>query len=292
MSPQRPDQLYQYPAARDPGLTDEIEQQRYRGYAGGLIAQHRALAIEPYTASKIVASIVLAVVIFEGWVLALDWVAAAWAAILDFWRQVFGWSGYVVLVEYPLGLRVPYLAVESGLPGLGIWLAGAVLTILLFVATLFIPRRYLPVTYLLRIVVLFQACAQVFFALWPRSFPYGASGYVHGMLIAGLIIVTLVPVLLAFTYYIFDFSLGKKLGLTVLIMAHLALLIPFQYMAHAFVLRHGTLLFLPIMFFVFGLPLNILIFIGFYSWGVSWKSLWHSAERVPAPRALQAETRE
>jgi len=284
MSQRRPDQLYQYPAAPDPGLAEELEQLRYRGYAGGVIAQHRAMATEPHTAAKVLAGIVLAVVIFEGWLLALDWVAVAWAATLDFLRQVFGWEGYVVLVQYPLGLRVPYLAVSSGLPDFTMWLVGAVLTLLLFVGTFLIPRRYLPVTYLLRIVVLFQTCAQVFFLFWPRAFPYGASGYVHGMLIAGLILITLVPVLLGFTFYIFDFSLKKKIALTLLVMAHLCALVPLQYMAHAFVLHYTSLLFLPILFFVFGLPLDILIFIGFYAWGASWKSLWYSEERAPAPR--------
>ncbi len=284
MSPQRPDQLYQYPVAPDPALPEEIEQLRYRGYAGGIIAQHRAMLTEPHTAAKILASVLLAVLVFEGWVLSLDWVALAWAEILNFWREVFGLGGYVVIVDYPLGLSVPYIAVESGFPSLGGWLLGALLTVALFLATFLIPRRYLPIAYLIRIIVFFQATAQVFFAFWPQAFPYGASGYIHGTLIAGLVLISVVPIVLGFTYYIFDYSLGKKIALTLMMMLHLSLFIPLQYMAHAYILHHTSLLFLPILFFVFGLPLDILVFISLYAWGVSWKSLWSSEGVQPEPR--------
>lgn len=289
MSLIRPDQIDQYPVAADPNLPEEVEQHRFRGYAGGIISQHRAMLSEPFNASKVVASMVLVIVAFEGWLLAMDWVATAWAEILDFWRQVFGWNGYVVLVDYPLGFTVPYLTVGSGLPSTAGWLFGALLAVILFTATFFIPRRYLPIAYLFRIVAFFQACAQVFFLFWPRAFPYGASGYVHGMLIAGLILITLIPILLGFTFYIFDFGLSKKIALTALIMVHLSILIPMQYMAHAYILHNTSLLYLPLLFFVFGLPLDVLVFIGFYSWGASWKSLWFSKDVGPEPRvALEA----
>lgn len=281
----RIDQLNQYPAAPDPALPEELEEERVRGYAGGLISQHRAMAREPQTATKILASVALLIAVFEGWLLIFDWVVVAWAEILEFWRQVFGWEGYVVIVDYQLGVSAPYIAVASGLPGRGLWMLGALMTLLLFGASLFLPRPFLPVAYLMRIAAFFQACAQAFFALIPRWFPYGASGYIHGMLIAGLALITLVPILLGFTYYIFDVGVGKKLGLTLLVMFHLTLFIPLQYMAHAFVLYHLSLLFLPILFFVFGLPLNVLVFIGFYSWGASWRSLGQTAALQPRPRS-------
>lgn len=281
----RSDQLYQYPASRDPELPEELEQARYRGHRGGLISQHRSMVREPQTATKILGSVVLLIAVLEGWLLVFDWVVVAWAQILEFWRQVFGWEGYVVIVDYQLGISAPYLAVESGHPGRAIWIVGAVLTVLLLGASFLIPRRYLPVAYLMRIVAFFQACGQLFFAIAPGRFPYGASGYIHGMLIASLALITLIPILLGFTYYIYDLGLGRKLGLTLLLMLHLSLLIPLQYMTHAFILHHLSLLFLPILFFVFGLPLDVLVFIAFYSWGASWRSLYQIEASEPQPRA-------
>jgi hypothetical protein len=85
-------------------------------------------------------------------------------------------------------------------------------------------------------------------------------------------IVPLTPIVLGFTYYLFDFSLGRKIGLTAMLMIHLIVLIPMQYVLHAWVMYHASLLFLPLLFFVAGIPLNVLVFIAFYSWGFSWKN--------------------
>lgn len=278
--------VFQYPAAADPALPPALEEARFTGWRGGHILQHRAMTREPYTPARLLAGVVLLVVLLEVWLLSLDAIVMAWAQILEFWRQVFGWDGYVVIVDYSLGVSAPYLAVGSGTPGGATWILGALLTIGLVVASLFLPRRLLPVAYLLRIAAFFQASAQVFFLLWPGRFPYSASGYVHGMLIAGLAFITLTPLLLALTYYVLDFSLGKKLGLTLLVMGHMTLLVPLQYMAHAVILHHTSLLFLPILFFVFGLPLEVLLFVAFYAWGVSWRSRIQNATSVPTPEAL------
>jgi hypothetical protein len=142
----------------------------------------------------------------------------------------------------------------------------------LVLVSLLLPRRYLPVSFFLRIVAFFQGCSQLFFAFWPEAFPYSAGGYIHTMLIAGLMIVPLVPIVLGFTYYLFDFSLSRKIGLTAMLMLHLTLLIPLQYAAHGWIMCHSSLLFLPLLFFVSGLPLNVLVFISFYAWGFSWRN--------------------
>lgn len=286
MTTRRREVIFQYPAAPDPGLAPLLEEARFTGWRGGPIFQHRAMAREPFTPARLLGNVVMLVVIVEAWLLAVGGVVTAWAQVLEFWRQVFGWEGYVVIVEYGLGISAPYLAVSSGMPGPVAWVTGALLTLGLVAVSLVVPRRYLPAAYLLRIAAFFQASAQVFFLLWPERFPYGASGYVHGMLIAALAFVTLTPILLALTYYVLDFSFGRKLGLTLLVMGHMSLLIPFQYMAHALVLHHGSLLFLPILFFVFGLPLEILLFVAFYSWGVSWRSRIQTEQAVPARGAV------
>ena len=99
------------------------------------------------------------------------------------------------------------------------------------------------------------------------------SGYLEVMLIAGFFLLPLVPVLLGFIYYIFDFSLSRRVGLTLIILVHLYILIPLQFMVHAYLMYHGSLLFMPLLFLVFGLPLDVLVFIAFYSWGMSLRGI-------------------
>lgn len=276
--------LLQYRSTPDLGLPAEVDEERFRGYAGGVIPQHRALTVEPHERRDLVVDFLLAIVLAEAWWLSLDWVAPFWAAILDFFRQVFGLDGYVVVVDYSYGLLVPYMGVASWLPGWTEWLGGAVLVVVLVVASLVLPRRYLPAAYFLRIVAACQAIAQLYFAFWATSFPYDTSGYVHAMLFTGVGLNALIPLLLGFSYFVFDFGLARKVGLALLVMLFFTLLFPLQYMAHALILHHLSLLYLPLLFFVVGLPLNVLLFIAFYGWGVSWRSRWQYQETGPAPR--------
>jgi hypothetical protein len=271
---------YAYPSRADGALRAEIEDLRYRGARGGYIVRHRAMLTSRRGWGKALSGAATSLALFFGWLYALRWVSELWAGVLGFWNDALGLGGSVALVRYHLGavysFEAPYLAVASVAPNgadLAIgWIAGVVL----FAATFFLPRRYLPLAYLVRLVAIFHLIAQAFFTFVPRSFPYSASGYLHGVIIAGMALIALVPVLLGFTYSIFDFSWWRKAGLAALIMLHLAILIPVQYAAQAFILHHASLLYLPVLFFAFGLPIDIMVFIGMYSWGASWK---HNLQR-------------
>ena len=268
------DRLRQYPGRPDPTLTRALDESRFRGHRGGLIARHRSLVMEPRSRGKVAGSVLLMVATLAIWVLIFDPVTIVWAYLLDFWQGVFGMGGYALRIEYELGLKFPYVGFPSALPTFGLWILGALVTAALFIGSLFVPRRFLPIASGLRVIAFFQAGAQVFFAFWPEAFPYDGAGYVHGMLIAGLAFISLIPILLALTFYVFDLGWRRKLALTAIVMVHQIVFVPLQFMAHAVVIYYLSVQFLPLLFFVFGLPLNVLIFIALYGWGVSWKSLW------------------
>ncbi|MBD3868565.1 MAG: hypothetical protein IFK94_10620 [Acidobacteria bacterium] len=251
------------------------EELRFRGCRGGFITRHRALLFSPCDPRKLFSAVALVVAAAGLFYFFQGLVSRIWMEMMEFWTTVLRIGSGVSMVQYELGgvpFSVPFLHVPSGLPGPFLWWAGVAGTILLVLISLLLPRKYLPVSYFLRIVAFFQASSQVFFAFWPEAFPYSTGGYVHTMLIAGMMIIPLVPVVLGFTYYMFDFSFGRKVWLTAMLMIHLVLLIPLQYVAHAWIIYHTSLLFLPLLFFVVGIPLNVLVFIAFYSWGFSWKS--------------------
>jgi len=277
--------IYSYPPGGDDALRAEIEDLRYRGSKGGYIVQHRALLTSRRGWGKALIGCVVSLGLFFGWLFVLRWVTVMWAGILSFWNDALGMGGYVALIRYNVGSKysfeAPYLAVSSAAPDWAILVAGWVASVVLFIGTYFLPRRYLPLTYIARLVIVFHVIAQLFFTFVPLSFPYSASGYVHGLLIAGMALIALVPVMLGFTFSIFDFSWWRKVGLALLIMMHLAILIPVQFGAHAFILHHSSLLFLPVLFFAFGLPIDIMVFIGLYSWGASWKHNLHREDIKP-----------
>jgi hypothetical protein len=285
MKEPRPYKVDAYPTRADDALRAEIEDLRYRGSKGGYIVKHRALITSRRGWSKVLSGGVVSLGLFLGWLFVLRWVTVMWAGILSFWNDALGMGGYVALIRYDVGslysFKAPYLAVSSAAPDGAILVGGWVMSVILYIGTYFLPRRILPLTYIARLVVVFHVIAQVFFTFVPLSFPYSASGYVHGLLIAGMALIALVPVMLGFTFSIFDFSWWRKSGLAVLIMLHLMILIPVQFAAHAFILHHSSLLFLPVLFFAFGLPIDIMVFIGLYSWGASWKHNLHREDIKP-----------
>jgi hypothetical protein len=239
----------------------------------------------PLKGYKILTSAGLAILLFISWLAATKWVSVLWKQIISFWCEVLGMRYYVTIIHYHIGdlfsFSAPYLHVRSPAPDNVDLLIGAIITLVVFLATFFLPRRHVPLIYSLRVVVFFHICALLFFTFVPLAFPYGVSGYVHTLLIAGLVLISLIPILLAFTYFIFDFRFLKILTLTLLIMLYFVILIPMQFTAHAFILYHNSLLMMPLLFFVFGLPVDVMIFIAFFSWGASWKSRLYEE---PVPR--------
>ncbi len=254
-----------------------LEALRRRGCCGGCISEHRALRHSPSPRKQILGSVLLTTVMLVLWYLSIGGVARLWQAVLEFCRMAVGMGGYTTILAYELGpfrFEIPYLTFSSGSPDNLLWWIGMALAAVLVAVSFLTPRRYLPAAYFLRVVAFFQLTAQLFFALWLHHFPYGGAGYVHGMLIAGLMFVSLIPLVLGLTYYMFDFSLGRKVLLTLVMVGHLTIMIPFQYFMHAYVVHHLSLLFMPLMFFIFGLPANVMMFIAFFGWGFSWRNRW------------------
>ena len=89
-----------------------------------------------------------------------------------------------------------------------------------------------------------------------------------------------VPWAHALIYYIFDFSLLKKAWLTLLTLLFVVLALPCQIMAHAYLLVCFSLLFLPVLYFVFGALFLVLGCIALYGWAMSWQR--GSSESIPA----------
>jgi hypothetical protein len=156
-----------------------------------------------------------------------------------------------------------------------LWLT-ALAIVALSVVAFFLPKRMLPLGYLLWATAFIQATAVFYFTLFPNRFPHDLPSYISTMMTSGLVLISFVPVLLAFTYYFLEPSIPKKLLLTCLTMAHLSLFVPLQYMLQAYLIHKFSLLFMPVLYILFGLFLDVFILIAFYSWAVSWSGTAHA----------------
>jgi hypothetical protein len=248
---------------------------RNRGWRGGLILPHRAFARLPLRRADVFSSLALVLFLTTGWVLLLPLVGRFWAEILGFWTRAMQFQAQVVMVPQqwfrPVHFALPFVSVPAGPPDPWTWWASGTVTLVVVGITFFISREHLPAIYLLRFLAIIQATALVYFAFNAARFPHDLADYTVGMMVFGAILIGLVPAILGFTYYLFDFSLWQKLAVTLMTMAHLVLFVPLQYMLHAWIL-HASILFMPVLYFAFGPFLDVLVFIAFYSWGMSWES--------------------
>jgi len=263
----------------DAGATSERELDRAErsGFRGGFISNHRALLFSPLDRRKLLETFAIMTVLVVAWYLLLPLISWFWGALMLTAAETLNLVAAVNRPEHYavagiLSFDVPALYVPAGLPPRWVWELGAGLATMLMAMSFILPERYVPLAYLLRLVALLQIIAQIYFALWPNNFPYTSGGYIHTMLMASLVLIWLIPVVLALTYYLFDFTLTQKLQLTGIVMVHQVVMVPLQYTVHALVLYHFSLLFLPVLFFVFSLPLNVLVLMAFYGWGFSWRS--------------------
>ena len=233
---------------------------------------HRALTHFRLGSMNVATSLSLFVFLSWIWVVLLPQVCKLWSSIFAISLRNLPLDARLAVGEHRLGslrLDIPYLRIEPVSPTLEMWSLTCGVTLALLVASFFLPKKLVPVAYLLRGVLLVQASALVFFALFPTQFPHTPNSYMEALVVSGIGLVSVVPLLLGFTYYIFDFGLLKKATLTALTMVHLTLFLPFQVLLQALLLQMSVL-FMPLLYIVFGMPLDVMVIIAFYSWGMTW----------------------
>jgi len=258
-----------------------------RGFRGRIIPPHRAILTLRLSGARAGYGALTALLLAALWFFAINPMAHVWAAMLGFWSEVIGLPAEPGIARHVIFggayvIEFPRLAAAAAPLTPAQWWTGMIAALVVFAGSYLLPQRWLPVLYLLRTAAIVQGSAQLFFAVAPESFPYDVAGYTEVLLTAGLMLIGIVPLLYGLTYFTLDFSRGRKLALVLIAMAHLAVFVPMQYVAHAWLLHHGSLLAMPLLFWMFGLPVDVGVVIGFYAWAVSWKTL--PIEREPLLR--------
>jgi hypothetical protein len=264
-------------------LPPEILDLRKRAHSGGRIEQHRAfLRIADrkrisWTAVLLVIALTIAVILL------LPFIAGVWKSGLQLVAPVTGFGNAVATQTRSvlpfIKIPVPYIAAVAPVPGFLLLVIAAVVTLVVFIGSWFVPRKLLPLIYILRLAAVIQAISTLYFALFRDRFPYTLARYTLDMHTVGLAILALVPVIFGLTYFVFDFGITRKLLIVVMTITHLIVFIPLQYLVHAALVNTFSLLFLPVLFMIFGVLLDVSILIAMYGWGMSWRD---RAERIEA----------
>jgi hypothetical protein len=248
---------------------------RFRGHRGGVISMHRALTRFVLVPLDLITSSLLVLLLSFAWIVSLPWLCRMWSYALENGMKMLALHTELGLTERHITpyirFVIPFPKMEGIAPDAWTWWSTAAAVCLLYAASYFFPKRLLPVTYLLRAVLLLQVTALLYFLFIPARFPHTPDSYMEGLVSYRIALISAVPALFGLTYYIFKFGLVKKIALTALTMSYLSLFLPVEILLQAMVLEKSVL-FMPILYIVFGLPVDILIILAFYSWGMSWPS--------------------
>jgi hypothetical protein len=249
------------------------DRSRFRGYRGGVIAMHRALARFVLEPLDLVTAALMVLLFTFGWFAVLPQLCRFWQTVLETGMRLLAMRTELGLTQYQVTpyfrFAIPFPRMEAFLPDSQTWWTSAAVVAALFVASFFFSRKYLPVMYLLRAVLFIHLTALLFFLFLPARFSHSPDSYMEGLTGYAIALISFVPALFGLTYYIFDFGIVRKALLTAITMGHLSLFVPLQILLQALVLQKSVL-FMPVLFIVFGLPVNVLIILAFYSWGMSW----------------------
>ncbi len=236
---------------------------------------HRALTRFVLEPSDLITAALLVLLFTFAWIVGLPWLCRMWQSIFTTGIRLMSLPCEVGLREHfvtpYLRFAVPFPRMNGISPDAQTWWTTAVVVAMLFAATVFLPKKFTPITYLVRAVLFIQVIALIYFLWMPGKFPHTPDSYMEGIVTYGIALIAIVPVLFGLTYYVFRFRLIRKAALTAMTMAHLAIFFPLQMLAQATVLRESVL-FMPVLYIVFGLPVDVMIILAFYSWGMSWRS--------------------
>ena len=254
----------------------ELKRNRHLGSRGNIIEMHHSLYQMKMSAFTLLSIILLPiffdVVLWDN----LENIITLWKNIFIFWGEHIGISQNNVFyseVYIPSGrlIYMPFPNLPASLPStFAVW-ANLIICGIIYLVSVLIPKRLLPIIYFIRALVLIQISASVYFILNPHSFPYDMGDYISGTLALGIYLLLLIPPLMALIYYIFDFNIVKKILVTVAMLVYFIILLPFQYMMHAIIISSWGLIFMPVLYLNFGLILDTLMFIGWYSWAMTGK---------------------
>ena len=234
---------------------------------------HRALTHFVLAPSDLITALLLIFVSSSAWLLALPWLCRFWQTVMQIGIRILALDANLETSAHHVGrylrFAIPYPTLQTNAPEPTTWWLSTIAVGLIFAATYLFPRGFTPVSYLIRAALFVQATALVYFLLIPAAFPHTPSSYMEGLVSARISLISILPMLFGLTFYIFQFSLTRKIVLTAITMAYLSLCLPIETLLQALVLQKSVL-FMPVLYIMFGIPVDIMIVLAFYSWGMSW----------------------
>nr|WP_199067207.1 hypothetical protein [Chromobacterium sp. ASV5] len=253
---------------------DLLKSMRRIGYGGGRIAMHRAMRTERFNRLRWGEIIGLPVLfnlltfsllpsLLGGWFWLTRWSNAATGNLADVSRLLLPDVG-------PVTLALPWLEMASAPPSFWQCWFNALACLLLLLLSFLIDQERMPTRYLLRLLAIIHGVSCLYFGWMPAAFSHSLEDYHISCLEFVLALLLLTPWVHALAFYVLDKPIWHKLLLTALSMAYLCLEAPLHYFAASLALHYGSLLYMPLLFILGSLMVEVMMLIALYGWAMSW----------------------
>lgn len=248
---------------------------RHTGHGGEPISLHRAMRTESFQRLRWL-EIIGIPLLFNLLLLAfLPQTLALWRFVTQSSIEVTGvpaqLSSLEILNGQIPGLWLPWLDLPASVPSFWQWWGNGLAGLLLLSLSFLISPENMPMRYLLRLFVIIHGCSCVYFALLPAAFNHSLPEYHSSCLTFVLTLLFLMPWVHALTFHVLEKPLWHKFALTGVSLAYLLLEAPLHYFAAALVLHYGSLLFMPLLFILGSLMMEVMMMIALYAWAMSWE---------------------
>lgn len=254
--------------------------------SAGTTRQHRGLRSYIWTWGDTLSSLLLLLLVW-----AVVWMG--YDPVQGLWREMLSWGwprlgigdanavgiGHVTL----FGQAWDVVSVDIATHAPDAWQRWATLgvVLLLFLASVLLPRHQLPWIYGLRVLAFLGGISLAAAVFLPGLPEVDVRGYFNDLLKIGAIFLWLVPLLHALLLYIFPLHWLSKLWATAVALLFVVISVPLQVGAMGWVLVHSSsLMILPLYLLATFLP-ALIAQLGIYAYFVSWSRV---AERRNLPR--------
>ena len=207
--------------------------------------------------------------------------AAAAVALLHQLRPAIdsAWRELLLFWDVPLQLHVALDAtgaIDAGAAagrlqaaGLTEIIVAGIATLLAWAGTLFLRDPMTPVIYVVRILCGVQFTAALFFLFAGDRFPYTLASHLDALLASGRATMLAATILLPLTEGLLGVALHVRVAHLLLVLAYFAVLIPHELLMHAWLLEHGSIVLMPLLYLAFGTLLHVLLLVALLSWLLS-----------------------
>lgn len=251
---------------------DDIARLSQLGYRGTAIPRHRAVRWLDRAGRRAIHSIGLAAVVWLALIAAMRPIAGLWGTVFEVvLDRCLPGIRFVTSAGSALFPALPEARLQAGAPSPEQWLNVTALSLTAMLATLLMPRRFLPAIYLVRFAALVQLSACAYFLFVPAAYPYAGGAHATTMMRCGWASMLLLPWILAACYYPLDFGWTRRIALTLAGELYFLAVTPLLAAFETVLIQHGSLLVHPLLYLMLGPPLFVFWFVCLYGWGMSWR---------------------